>query len=93
MATRAPSTNSGGQAGLRSRDSGRGPVDDGVVFRSMKEFYWWVIIVTLLLFINLTTWVGLVYQDKKLKRTEALCLRIEEKEKKYDRRKKTSDEE
>lgn len=59
----------------------------------MKEFYWWVIIVTLLLFINLTTWVGLAYQDKKLKRTEALCLRIEEKEKKNDRRKKASDEE
>lgn len=59
----------------------------------MKEFYWWVIIVTLLLFINLTTWVGLVYQDKKLKRTEALCLRVEEKEKKNDRRKKASDEE
>lgn len=59
----------------------------------MKEFYWWVIIVTLLLFINLTTWVGLAYQDKKLKKTEALCLRIEEKEKKNDRRKKASDEE
>jgi len=59
----------------------------------MREFYWWVIIVTLLLFINLTTWVGLVYQDKKLKRTEALCLRVEEKEKKNDRRKKASDEE
>lgn len=48
----------------------------------MKEFYWWVLIVTLLLCINLMTWVGLAYQDKKLKRTEALCLRVEEKERK-----------
>lgn len=59
----------------------------------MKEFYWWVIIVSLLIFLNLTTWVAIVHQDKKLKRTEALCLRVEEKEKKHDRRKKTADEE
>jgi hypothetical protein len=68
-------------------------VDDGTVFRSMKEFYWWVAIVTLLLFINLMTWVGLAYMDKKLTKTEALCIRVEEKEKKNDRRKKADDEE
>ncbi len=68
-------------------------MDDGTVFRSMKEFYWWVAIVTLLLFINLMTWVGIVYQDKNLKRTEALCLRVEDKEKKNERRKKDPDEE
>lgn len=48
----------------------------------MKEFYWWVAIVTLLLFINLLTWVGLVYQDKQIKKTEAICLRAEERDKK-----------
>ena len=48
----------------------------------MKEFYSWVAIVTLLLFINLTTWVGLVYMDKKLKKTEVICQRAEERDKK-----------
>ena len=48
----------------------------------MKEFYWWVAIVTLLLFLNLTTWVGLVYMDKKLKKTEVICQRAEERDKK-----------
>lgn len=59
----------------------------------MKEFYWWVAIVTLLLFLNLTTWVAVVYMDRKLAKTEALCVRFEEKEKKNDRRKKAPDEE
>jgi hypothetical protein len=68
-------------------------VDDGTVFSSMKEFYWWVAIVTLLIFLNFATWMGLVYMDKKLAKTEALCIRFEEKEKKNDRRKKADDEE
>jgi len=34
-----------------------------------------------------------VYMDKKLTKTEALCVRFEEKEKKNDRRKKADDEE
>ena len=59
----------------------------------MKEFYWWVAIVTLLLFLNLLTWMGLVYMDKKLTKTEALCLRVEDKEKKDGRRKKDPDTE
>ena len=59
----------------------------------MKEFYWWVAIVTLLIFLNFATWMGLVYMDKKLTKTEALCLRVEEKEKKNDRRKKDPDTE
>lgn len=59
----------------------------------MKEFWFWVAIVTLLLFLNLMTWMGIAYQDKNLKKTEALCLRAEEKEKKSERRKKTTDEE
>ena len=59
----------------------------------MKEFYWWVAIVTLLIFLNFATWMGLVYMSKELKRTEALCVRFEEKEKKNERRKKDPDEE
>jgi hypothetical protein len=61
----------------------------------MTEFRFWVVIVTLLIFLNFVTWMGILYLDKKLKRTEVILLRAEQvdKEKKNDRRKKDSDEE
>jgi len=59
----------------------------------MKEFWYWVMIVTMLVFLNLATWIGLFHMDKKLKKTEAICTRVEKEEKKHDRRKKTTDEE
>lgn len=61
----------------------------------MKEFLFWVTIVTLLLFLNLLTWMGLLYMDKRLKRTEVICLRAEhvDKEKKSARREKDPDPE
>ena len=59
----------------------------------MKEFYWWVAVVTLLLFLNFATWLGLAYMDKRLKKADAIVLRLEEKEKKSDKRKKDPDEE
>ena len=93
MATRVPTTTSGGKAGVRSGSGNGRAVDDGTVFSSMKEFWFWVAIVTLLIFLNFATWMGLVYMDKKLTKTEALCVRFEEKEKKNDRRKKTDDQE
>lgn len=48
----------------------------------MKEFWFWVAIVTLLIFLNFATWMGLLHMDKKLAKTEALCVRVEDKEKK-----------
>jgi len=93
MATRVPTTTSGSKAGVRGGGVSGRPVDDGTVFSSMKEFWFWVAIVTLLIFLNFATWMGLVYMDKKLTKTEALCVRFEEKEKKNDRRKKADDEE
>lgn len=48
----------------------------------MKEFWYWVAIVTLLIFLLFVTTLGLVYVDKKIKRAEALLIRLEEKEKK-----------
>jgi uncharacterized membrane protein len=48
----------------------------------MKEFYWWVAIVTLLLFLNLASWMGLAYMDKKLNKAEAIVQRAEQLEKK-----------
>ena len=61
----------------------------------MSEFRFWIIIVTLLIFLNFVAWMGILYMDKKLKRTEIILLRAEqlEKDKKSDRRKKDSDEE
>lgn len=61
----------------------------------MSEFRFWVVIVTLLIFLNFVTWMGLLYMDKRLKRTEVICLRAEQvdKEKKSDKRKKDPDEE
>lgn len=61
----------------------------------MTEFRFWVVIVTLLIFLNFVTWMGILYLDKKLKRTEVILLRAEQvdKEKKNDRRKKDPDEE
>jgi len=61
----------------------------------MSEFRFWVVIVTLLIFLNFVTWMGILYLDKKLKRTEVILLRAEQvdKEKKSDKRKKDPDEE
>ena len=61
----------------------------------MNEFRFWIIIVTLLIFLNFVAWMGILYMDKKLKRTEIILLRAEqlEKDKKSDKRKKDSDEE
>ena len=61
----------------------------------MNEFRFWIIIVTLLIFLNFVAWMGILCMDKKLKRTEIILLRAEqlEKDKKSDKRKKDSDEE
>ena len=61
----------------------------------MKEFWLWVIIVTLLIALLGYTLVAAFHVDKQLRRTEAILLRAEkfEKEKKDDRRKKDPDEE
>ena len=61
----------------------------------MNEFRFWIIIVTLLIFLNFVAWMGILYMDKKLKRTEVILLRAEqlEKDKKSDKRKEDPDEE
>lgn len=70
-------------------------MDDGTVFRSMKEFWFWVVIVTLLLAILAFSLVAMFHVDKQLRETKAILQRVEQldKEKKNDRRKKASDEE
>ena len=61
----------------------------------MKEFWFWVIIVTLLLAILAFSLVAMFHVDKQLRETKAILQRVEQvdKEKKNDRRKKDPDEE
>jgi predicted membrane protein len=48
----------------------------------MKEFWFWVAIVTLMIFIMMALSFAIVYQTKQLNKVEALLTRIEEKERK-----------
>jgi uncharacterized ion transporter superfamily protein YfcC len=48
----------------------------------MKEFWFWVAIVTLIIFGLMGLSFLVVYQSKQLKKTEALIVRLEEKERK-----------
>ena len=61
----------------------------------MREFWFWVTIVTLIIFGLMLMSFGLAYTNKQIQKADAILLRAEqlEKEKKNDRRKKASDEE
>lgn len=61
----------------------------------MKEFWYWVTIVTLLIFLLFAISLGLAYTHKQIKKAEAILLRAEQvdKEKKSERRKKDDDPE
>jgi uncharacterized membrane protein len=61
----------------------------------MKEFYWWVLIVTCILVLLGFSVTLAIYADQKVRKAEIILQRVEqlEKEKKHDRRKKASDEE
>jgi len=48
----------------------------------MKEFYFWVVIVTLLIFALMMLSFVVIHVDKQLKKADAIILRLEEKEKK-----------
>lgn len=67
-------------------------MDDGVVFRSMKEFWLWVAVVTLIIFILMVLSFAVAYQSKQLKQAEALLVRIEEKERKQKLLQRKDDE-
>ena len=53
----------------------------------MKEFWFWVIIVTLIIISLMGLSFLAVYQTKQLKKTEAILLRAEERERKLERKK------
>jgi predicted membrane protein len=58
----------------------------------MKEFWFWVAIVTLIIFILMMLSFAVAYQSKQLKKAEALLVRIEEKERKQKLLERKNDE-
>jgi hypothetical protein len=52
----------------------------------MKEFWMWVIIVTLIIIGMMGLSFLAIYQSKQLKKTEAILLRAEERERKLERK-------
>ena len=92
MATRAPRTNNGGQAGVRDRADGGGSVDDGVVFRSMKEFYWWVLIVTFLIVLLGFSVALALHADQRVRKAEIILQRAEQLEKRQKNLERKEDE-
>ena len=48
----------------------------------MKEFWFWVAIVTLIIFAVMALSFLVVYQSKQLRKAEAMIVRLEEKERK-----------
>ena len=85
MATRAPQRNSGGQDNLRSGSGNGVSANDWNVFHSMKEFWFWVAIVTLLIFCIMALSMVALHTNKQLKEVKALVVRLEEKEKKREK--------
>ena len=57
-------------------------MDDGVVFRSMKEFYWWVLIVTFILVLLGFSITAAIYADQRVRKAEIILQRAEQLEKK-----------
>lgn len=51
----------------------------------MKEFWFWVAIVTLLIFCIMVLSFMVIHTDRQLKKVDALVLRLEEKEKKREK--------
>jgi short subunit fatty acids transporter len=51
----------------------------------MKEFWFWVVIVTLIIFCLMILSFAIVHTEKQIKKVDALVLRLEEKEKKREK--------
>jgi len=60
-------------------------VGDWSVTSSMKEFWLWVVIVTLLLFLAMLLSFGLAHNHKQIQKVDALLQRLEDKEKKREK--------
>jgi short subunit fatty acids transporter len=51
----------------------------------MKEFWFWVVIVTLIIFCLMILSFAIMHTNTQLKKVDALVLRLEEKEKKREK--------
>ena len=58
----------------------------------MKEFWFWVAIVTLIIFSLMMLSFAIAYQSKQLKKAEVMLIRIEEKERKFKLLERKDDE-
>ena len=82
MATRTPQPNPDRQTNLRSSGGSGVSGTDWTVFHSMKEFWFWVAIVTLIIFCLMGLSFAIIHVNKQITKAEALLIRIEEKERK-----------
>lgn len=55
----------------------------------MNEFRFWVVIVTLLIFCIMVLSFMVVHLEKRINKADAMLVRIEEKEKKSEKKKRT----
>jgi hypothetical protein len=67
-------------------------VDDGVVFRSMKEFYWWVLIVTFLIVLLGFSVALALHADQRVRKAEIILQRAEQLEKRQKNLERKEDE-
>ena len=65
---------------------------DGVVFRDMREFYWWVLIVTCLIALLGFSIALALYADKTVRKAEIILQRAEKVEKKQKLLERKDDE-
>jgi hypothetical protein len=56
----------------------------------MKEFWFWVLIVTLIIFCLMVLSFAIIHTNVQIKKVDALVLRLEEKEKKRDKARRDS---
>jgi len=85
MATRTPQRNTDRQGDLRGSGGDGLSATDWNVFHSMREFWFWVAIVTLLIFCIMALSFLAMHTNKQLKKAEAIVLRLEEKERKREK--------
>jgi predicted membrane protein len=92
MATRTPQPNPNRKTDLRYSGNARVSGTDWTVFSSMREFWFWVAIVTLIIFCLMGLSFAIIHVNKQITKAEALLIRIEEKERKQKLLPKANDE-
>jgi hypothetical protein len=82
MATRTPQRNPDRQGDLRNSSESGVSGTNWTVFHSMKEFWFWVAIVTLLIFCLMGVSFAIIHVNKQLTKAEVILQRAEQIEKK-----------